>query len=101
MPEGDGTSLRHHLETVERVYKRQDARLHATPPKGTEHLWQWFLELSSARQGLSALTYSEILAWATLTGRKIDPEEATILKRIDNLFLATARSNKWLQTSQR
>ena len=65
------------------------------------HLWDWFLELSGGRQGLSPLTYAEIQAWASLTGRSPEPWEVWVLKRMDSLFLTTARSNKWLQTSQR
>jgi hypothetical protein len=102
MPEGDGTALRHHLSTVERVYRRRDERLHVEPPAALGYLWEWFIELSSSRQGLVALSYSEIRAWSVLTGRRVGPEEVAILKRMDNLFLASARGNKWLaQTSPR
>lgn len=99
LPEGDGSPLRAHLETRERVSRRQDPRLHAERP-AMAHIWDWFVELSSCRGGLVPLSYSEIRAWSVLTdvSRLLGPEEVGLIKAMDSMFLSAARKNKWLST---
>ena len=37
--------------------------------------------------GPNPITYTEIKAWAALTGRKPNPQHVALLKRLDTLFL--------------
>lgn len=55
-------------------------------PEIVTHVWEWFLELSSARSE-GGISYSEIKAWLELTGRSISPFELTLIKKLDILFL--------------
>ena len=58
---------------------------------------EWFNELQNARQsngfGLSVLTYAEIGAWASLTGRTPTPFEVKLIKDLDVLFVAITMKN--------
>lgn len=60
-------------------------------PDTLTHLWQWFLELHSARSygqhGPNPLTYPDIAAWSALTAANPTPWEVTALKRIDATWL--------------
>lgn len=64
-------------------------------PEGGEHLFDWFLELSAARgagmSGPLGISYSELLAWSRLTGRRPAPWEVEILRALDAVFLAASR----------
>jgi len=55
------------------------------------HLWEWFCDLSSARQygsgGPMPLSYSEIRAWMELTGEPVQQAEVIILKAVDRAYL--------------
>lgn len=55
-------------------------------PEIVRHVWDWFLELNSAR-GEGGISYSEIKAWLELTGRSITPFEVQLIKKIDIAFL--------------
>jgi len=78
----DGTSLRDHLEALERrTGRRHPLRDGPTPPAAGAHLWRWFLELRAA--DAAPLTFSEIRAWAALTGRRPRPWEVAALRALD------------------
>lgn len=57
------------------------------PPYPVLYLWHWFLELHNSRQysmdGAMATTYTEIKAWAELTGRNPTQEDIRIIKQLD------------------
>lgn len=61
--------------------------------KGVDHsgLAGWFGELASARTssgfGGNPISYSEVKAWAELTGRKPSPLEVNALRRLDARYL--------------
>jgi len=61
-------------------------------PDAVEYLWKWFIELDNARGGngfgLNPISYTELLAWATMTRANPSPWEVATLKRIDALFLS-------------
>ena len=56
-------------------------------PAGMGYLWEWFLELHAGRAssgfGPTPLTYSEMNAWAHLTGTAPTPWEVAVLKALD------------------
>lgn len=62
-------------------------------PAGAAHLLAWFADLAAGRGvGYMAplpLSYSEMEAWARLTGRTLTPWEVLVLRRLDNAYLAT------------
>lgn len=61
-------------------------------PAGTEYLWAWFRELNAARGssgfGPNPLAYTEIAAWARLTGRAPAVWEVRWLIALDHVWLA-------------
>lgn len=63
-------------------------------PEDMEYLWEWFIELDASRGnngfGISSLTYTEILAWATLTGRRPAPWEIAVIHRLDSVRIRVA-----------
>lgn len=54
-------------------------------------VWDAFKELNQTRTnseyGCNPISYSEILAWKTLTNSIISVKEIEILKLLDNIFL--------------
>lgn len=60
------------------------------PPQAA-HLLDWFGELSTGRTsngfGPNPLTWSDITAWASLTGTDLRPWEVRLLKQLDIVFL--------------
>jgi hypothetical protein len=63
-------------------------------PLEAAYLWGWFLELSVTRPagglggGPSAIAYTEMLAWAQLTGRRPAPWEVEWLGHLDRVWMA-------------
>jgi len=51
------------------------------------YLWEWFMELQRGRQygmsGALPLSYSDMKAWAELTGKQPQHWEIDVLKQID------------------
>jgi hypothetical protein len=90
--QADGRSLRDHLESLEKQTGTTPQGLIAPEihPAG-QHLWGWFQELHVARGssgfGPSAISYSEIQAWAALNGMAVSPWEVSVLKRLDGVYL--------------
>jgi len=60
-------------------------------PAGSEILWGWFLDLNQTRSfgfsGPNAITYSEIDAYARLTGAPIGPRHVAALMAMDAAYL--------------
>jgi hypothetical protein len=60
-------------------------------PYALLYLWGWFCELSNGRQyseaGAMPLTYSEMDAWARLTGNDPTAWEITVIKKLDREYL--------------
>lgn len=64
---------------------------HGELPLGYGHLWEWFQQLSRTRSvafAVGAISYTEIAAWAQLTGNHPTPFEVTILTDMDAALLA-------------
>lgn len=93
--QGDGRSLREHLESVERQTGKTPAKLIGPElDVSGAHIWEWFLDLHGTRGsngfGPSSISYSEILAWSFLTQQRPTPWEISVLKRLDDVFLRHA-----------
>jgi hypothetical protein len=74
------------------------------------HIWGWFLELTRTRgkhtiviSGMAGsqvihesamITYSEIAAWQSVTGRMLNSFEARILTTMDNIYVAGVNGGK-------
>jgi hypothetical protein len=93
----DGASLREHLESA---WRQKNFAPEAMPqklrlpdiPAAVAHLWDWFCELSGARTGSSGgpnpIQFSEIEAWARLTGRALAPRDVQAIALLDQAFFA-------------
>lgn len=88
----DGTTKRHHLEQAERATGESLIPEVDIPP-AAQHVWSWFWALNDSRpDGLSGpgtLTYTEIAAWAALTGHIPRPWEVDAIKAMDRAYLAS------------
>lgn len=60
-------------------------------PEELAHVWGWFLELAATRSaggwGPNPISYSDISAWAGLTGVAIRAPEVRTLVLLDRLWL--------------
>lgn len=88
----DGSTLRQNLQQAERSTGKA---LIDEPdiPFCTAHVWEWFWQLNDSRpEGFSnagPLSFSEIAAWAGLTGSAPRPWEVEALKAMDRAYLAS------------
>lgn len=59
-------------------------------PAALSHIWEWFCELSATRSGNGAgpnpISYSEVMAWALLTGRAPSPRDVRAIMELDAAF---------------
>lgn len=88
-PQPDGRPLREHLTHAAKHVASLAAEL-VPPvlPAACRQVWGWWTELAHARPqsglgGLGPLPYSELAAWATLTGRVVAPIEVEALQAMD------------------
>lgn len=89
--QGDGCTLREHLEVIERTSGQTPEQLAPQPfPHELSHIWEWFQVMSSMRQnagfGVSRLS-SEIVDWQKLEGIRLNPYELEVIRRIDSIFV--------------
>lgn len=67
------------------------------PPAEVEHIWRWYCDLGGARTsngfGLNPLSFTEIQAYADLTGVRMTPWEVSIIKRLDMVTITKQKSN--------
>jgi hypothetical protein len=60
-------------------------------PQELEYVWSYFLSLNEGRGatqvGAAPLTYSDIKAWAELTGNILTPFEVDCIKRLDRKYM--------------
>lgn len=88
----DGATLRDHLESVYRQTRIMPKELEPKElPYAISYLWEWFMELQRGRQygmsGALPLSYSDIKAWAELTGKMPQCWEIDVIKQIDILYI--------------
>lgn len=89
----EGTTLRQDLISVQRQTGRAPKQLIGPElPKHLEYLWGWFNDLDHARGGSgfgpSPISYSELLAWTTLSGIRPQSWEIRAIRLLDTLYLA-------------
>ena len=88
--------MRTHLEAVQRQTGKVPKELAAIPemPQELVYIWIWFCELDAARGGngfgMNPISFSEVHAWATLTGNALQPWEVATLRRFDSVRIRVA-----------
>lgn len=74
-----------------------DRNFRGSPPLALDHVWRWYCELGGARTsngfGLNPISFTEIRAWADLTGADPTPWEVGLLKRLDAVTLANQKNS--------
>lgn len=87
----DGTTVRQNLEAVARNTGKRPAALDGPAlPDAARHVWDWYCDLSAARQsGFSTnpISYHEMAAYFALRRERPAQWELIVLRRLDNLFL--------------
>ena len=67
------------------------------------YIWEWFMELNSQRTsngfGQNPITYLDIQAWASLTGRFPLAWEVRAIRNMDMMWLSEMAKNRDSQTS--
>jgi hypothetical protein len=99
---GDGRSLLVHLLDVEKQTGRKPESLAAAQeplPDAVAYILDWFYELNRCRSGngfggINRITYTEIAAWASLTGRIPTAEEVECLLLLDGTYITTILSKE-------
>jgi hypothetical protein len=79
---------------IERATGKRPAALETGElPAAAAHVWQWFIQLHSRRpygpSGPLPVPWSEILAWAELTGNAPLPWEVDLIQALDNAWFAS------------
>lgn len=64
-------------------------------PPIAEHAWRVFWDLSETRAvamgGVSAISYTELAAYHTMTGQPLTPLDVAFVREADRAFLASVR----------
>lgn len=84
MPESK-TTYRQHYKAIE-FQGGHVPELHVEIPLALKYIFDWFAELSGSR-GEGGIPYSDIEAWATLTGRSLLYFEVALIKRMDYIYM--------------
>lgn len=95
--EGDGASLRTHLQRLARNTGRVDERLLVEVPPSVEQLWEVFMAWAvQRRSGMSMhpLTFTDIESWCRLYGVCLNPWELDTLLELDAATLRVAAENQ-------
>lgn len=95
MQEGDAGTRRDHLEAAARSgSSAAQAELDAAAAADAgpaAYLWDWFLELHSARTssgfGPAPIGFAELAAWARLTRRTPSAFEVMALRALDHVYM--------------
>ena len=90
--QADGKTLRENLLNVQRQLKRTPKELEdlVEMPECMKEYYQWFCRLSNRRppgMGISAIPYSEMLAFFELMGIVPEIYEIEILEMFDNIAM--------------
>lgn len=74
------------------------------PPQTGEYIFEWFWELNSSRQsgfgGPLPLSYTEIAAWAAITGTIATRDEISIIRRLDSAYIAAVAAEQAANAAQ-
>ncbi|WP_446718056.1 phage tail assembly chaperone [Cupriavidus sp. OTU4054] len=90
----DGSTVRENLESVARQTGRRPEGLDgpALPAAGFQ-VWQWFMDLNSARPAglaLSPISFSDMKAFFDLIGERPEGWQLAAIRRLDRAVLAAA-----------
>lgn len=96
---GSDLTQREVLEQVERQTGITPPELEGVPelPEPASHLMAWFYDLSATRSvgmALNPISYTEIEAWARLTGNKPAPWEVSAIRQLDAAFLQSCHEDQ-------
>lgn len=99
----EGGTNRDHLEAVARMTGERPAELEVKPcPEVFVHAWGWFLELNRARTsngfGINPISFCEIVAWASLTGRNPSALDILAIREIDTAYVTRTADKLKAQT---
>jgi len=99
IPDNEGIPEREHLKQVEKQTGKTPLQLIAPEfPMEIEHVWAYFLELSSTRpigySGPLPITYQEIAAWKELTDTPLSPWEVEAIKRLDRIYVKVVNNGR-------
>lgn len=90
----DGSTLRDHLNAVEKVSGRRPPELDGPPlPECLEYIWGWFIQLHRRRGGgfgPAPISWEAIDAWARRTGADPTPLELELIDAIDCAYMEQA-----------
>lgn len=87
----DGSTLRAHLQSVERRTGSKPPELDMPPlPIELTHVWHWFLALhhrrSYSERGPNPIGYADLLAWRELTAARPTPQDVDCMLALDGVF---------------
>lgn len=89
--QADGTTFAEQLVSVARQTGVRPASLDGPPlPADAAHVWDWFLDLQSARGGAmgpAPFTWSDLASWAWFTGNRPRRGEIEAIMMLDRLWL--------------
>ncbi len=93
-PQKEGGTLREQFAAYRRMAKRRhpEDRGEEPPPQAVAYLFVWYQEIARGRP-VSAMGHympipsSEILAWCSLSGTRLEQWELDAIRRIDSAFL--------------
>lgn len=90
--QADGKTLKENLLNVQRQLKRTPKELEnlVELPSSMQEYWLWFIRLSNRRpsgMGVSAIPYSEMLAFFELIGVVADPIDIEIIEMFDRVAM--------------
>ena len=89
----DGSTLREHLEQVQKITGRPQPELQDAPelPEASYYVWNWFVKLNSKRGsngfGMNPLTYTEMYSFFKLQGIFPEQWELDLLEELDSVAL--------------
>ncbi len=95
--EGDGATLRTHLQRLAQNTGRVDPRLQAQVPAAAQHLWEVFVAFAAQRRsgmGMHPLTFADIQGWCGLYGVRLSPWELDTLFELDAATLRIAADHQ-------
>ena len=90
--QADGKTLRENLLNVQRQLKRTPKELEdlVELPECMQEYWVWFIKLSNRRpsgMGISAIPYSEMVAFFELMGIVPEPYEIEVIEMFDSVAI--------------
>lgn len=93
-----GAPLRQHLYAAWRATGERPAALETPAAGALAYLLDWFRDAASGRQSgyvePSALSWVELQAWQALTGTWLEPWQAAVIRRLDQLWLLAWRKGR-------